>query len=179
MPRIDLWPEQPTLQAGQIEVGFVLEDASKEPQRFWYRFSSELQPALTDSCDPFVLPAVFIAMQRKANLVVHGQVSPSLLKNLAEFQTIWASWLPGRYAPVEITVDDERECQLKPERGVLASFSGGLDSVFTVWRHHNGLSMCVSAEKFNSEVITVRSAFEWSRLLPFLNAEPFSGEDSI
>jgi len=140
MTRIDLWPEQPTLQADQIEVGFVLEDASKEPQRFWYRFSSELQPALTDSCDPFVLPAVFIAMQRKANLVVHGQVSPSLLKNLAEFQTIWASWRPGGYAPVEITADDERECQLKPERGVLASFSGGLDSVFTVWRHHNGLA---------------------------------------
>ena len=53
------------------------------------------------------------------------------------------------------------------------------DNSVILWRHHNGLSMCVSAEKFNSEVITVRSAFEWSRLLPFLNAEPFSGEDSI
>jgi hypothetical protein len=140
MTRIDLWPEQPTLQADQIETGFVLEDASTERQRFWYRFSSGLQPALTDSCDPYVLPAVFLAMQRKADLVVHGQVSPSLLKNLAEFQTTWGSWRPGVYTPVEIIADDERECQLKPERGVLASFSGGLDSVFTVWRHQKGLA---------------------------------------
>ena len=99
-----------------------------------------MQPALTDSCDPFVLPAVFLAMQRKANLVVHGQVSPSLLKNLAEFQTAWASWRPGVYTPVEISADEERECQLGPERGVLAAFSGGMDSTFTVWRHHNGLA---------------------------------------
>ena len=140
MTRIDLWPEQPTLQADQIEVGFVLEDASSERQRLWYRFSSELQPALTDSCDPYVLPAVFIAMQRKAKLVVHGQVSPSLLKNLAEFQNTWVSWRPGVYTPVEIIADDEREYQLKSERGVLTAFSGGVDSVFTVWRHHNGLA---------------------------------------
>ena len=118
----------------------MLEDASVEPQRFWYRFSSDLQPALTDSCDPFVLPAVFIAMQRQAKLIVHGQVSPSLLKNLVEFQAAWASWRPGVYTPVEIIADEERECQLGPERGVLAAFSGGLDSTFTVWRHHNGLA---------------------------------------
>ena len=140
MAQIDLWPEMHTTQADQIEVGFVLEDASQARRRFWYRFSAELEPALTGSCDPFVLPAVFIAMQRKAKLVVHGQVSPSLLKNLAEYQTAWASWRPEVYAPVEISADDERECLLKPERGVMAAFSGGLDSLFTVWRHHSGLA---------------------------------------
>ena len=140
MKRIELWPEQPTLQADQIETGFVLEDASKERQRFWYRLASHLQPALTDSCDPFVLPAVFIAMQRNANLVVHGQVSPSLLKNLAEFQSAWASWRPESYTPVEISADLERECPSKAGRGVLSSFSGGVDSLFTVWRHHAGLA---------------------------------------
>jgi hypothetical protein len=140
MNRIDLWPEQPIIQADQIEAAFALEGASQERQRFWYRFSTDLQPALTGSCDPFVLPAVFIAMQRKASLVVHGQVSPSLLKNLAEFQSAWASWRPGVYTPVEVIADDEREVQLSPQRGVLAAFSGGLDSTFTVWRHSKGLA---------------------------------------
>jgi len=140
MTHIDLWPEQPAVQADQIETGFALEDVLKGRQRFWYRFSSELQPALTGSCDPFVLPAVFIAMQRHANLVVHGQVSPSLLKNLVEFQAAWASWRLGVYTPIEIIADEERECQLNPERGVIAAFSGGLDSTFTVWRHSKGLA---------------------------------------
>ena len=137
MAQIDLWPETPTTQADQIEVGFVLEEAAQERRRIWYRFSAELEPALTGSCDPFVLPALFIAMQRKTKLVVHGQVSPSLLKNLAEFQSAWSSWRPKVYAPVEIVADDEHEGRLNPERGVIAAFSGGLDSVFTVWRHHN------------------------------------------
>jgi hypothetical protein len=140
MSTINLWPEQPTIQADQIEVGFVLEDASKERQRCWYKFSSEQQSALSESCDPYILPAVFNAMQKRANLVVHGQVSPSLLKNLTEFQTTWASWRPGVYTPVEIAADVERENELKPERGVLTSFSGGVDSAFTVWRHHAGLA---------------------------------------
>ena len=77
MTRIDLWPEQPTLQADQIEVGFVLEDASGARQRGWYRLPVEEQSALTGSCDPYLLPAVFTAMQKNARLVVHGQVSPS------------------------------------------------------------------------------------------------------
>jgi len=79
-------------------------------------------------------------MQKKAKLVVHGQVSPSLLKNLTEFQTAWAAWRPGVYTPVEITADLERECQLPSDRAVLAPFSGGVDSIFTVWRHHYGLA---------------------------------------
>jgi hypothetical protein len=140
MTRIDLWPEQPTLQADQIEVGFVLEDACGARQRAWYKLPVEHQSALTGSCDPYLLPAIFVAMQKNARLVVHGQVSPSLLKNLTEFQRAWSGWRPGVYTPVEIIADDEREYQIKSERGVLASFSGGVDSVFTVWRHHNRLA---------------------------------------
>lgn len=140
MTRIDLWPEQPTIQADQIEVGFVLEDATGARQRSWYRLPVEGQSALTGSCDPYLLPAVFTAMQKNARLVIHGQVSPSLLRNLTEFQRAWAGWRPEVYTPVEIIADDERECQLKPERGVLTAFSGGVDSVFTVWRHHTGLA---------------------------------------
>ncbi len=79
MSQIDLWPEQPTVQADQIETGFVLEDASGERQRFWYRLSAGQKLALSESCDPYIPPVVFTAMQKKAKLVVHGQVSPSLI----------------------------------------------------------------------------------------------------
>lgn len=138
MSHIDLWPEEPAVQADQIETGFVLENASGERQRFWYRLSAEQKPALSQSCDPYVLPVVFIAMQKHADLIVHGQVSPSLLKNLTEFQATWASWRPKVYKQVEITADLETESARQAERGVLTGFSGGVDSAFTVWRHHNG-----------------------------------------
>lgn len=140
MSHIDLWPEVPAVQADQIETGFVLEDASHERQRFWYRFPSEHRAALSDSCDPYVLPAFFFAMQKNSDLLVHGQVSPSLLKNLVEFQATWASWRPGCYTPVDITAELESECDPKSNRSVLASFSGGVDTSFTVWRHHAGLA---------------------------------------
>jgi hypothetical protein len=52
------------------------------------------------------------------------------------------------------------------------------DNSVILWR--DGDSMCVSAEKFNSEVLTVKTAYEWSRLAPFVNPTgPFTGEDSI
>ena len=40
-------------------------------------------------------------------------------------------------------------------------------------------SMSVSAEKFKSEVLTIKTAYEWSRLAPFVKAGPFTGEDYI
>jgi hypothetical protein len=140
MSKIELWPEQPTIQADQIEASFMLEDAQGTRTRCWYKVSCEQQSALTESCDPYILPAIFIAMQKHARLVVHGQVSPSLMKNLTELQTVWAAWRPGIYTPVEISADLEQECQLPANRAVLAPFSGGVDSVFTVWRHHYGLA---------------------------------------
>jgi len=140
MSIVNLWPEKPVIQNNQIETGFTMEEASGERQRVWYRCSAEQQPALTESCDPYVLAALFPAMQKKADLVVHGQVSPSLLKNLCEYQATWACWLPKIYAAVEISAEVERESERKPDRAVMAGFSGGVDSAFTVWRHYHGLA---------------------------------------
>ena len=138
MSNLHLWPEPPVIQNDQIEMSFTLEDASGERQRVWYRCSAEHQPALSANCDPYVLAALFIAMQQKADLVVHGQVSPSLLKNLCEYQAAWVCWQPKRYAAVEISAEMEQESERKPARKALTSFSGGLDSAFTAWRHVSG-----------------------------------------
>jgi hypothetical protein len=140
MSQIELWPSEPIIQSDQVKISFELEDALHERQRYWYRLSAELQNALSPSCDPFLLPAVFIAMQKGSDLRVHGQISPSLLKNLAEFQATWAAWRPGIYTPVEITAELERENEPQTARLVITTFSGGVDSAFTVWRHREGLA---------------------------------------
>ena len=124
MATLHLWPEQAVIENEQIEMSFTLEDASGERQRVWYRCSAESQPALSASCDPFVLAALFIAMQKKADLVVHGQVSPSLLKNLCEYQATWVCWLPELYAAVEISAEMEQESDRKPARESIDQFFG-------------------------------------------------------
>jgi len=135
MSQIDLWPEQPTILADQFQTGFVLENASKERRRGWYRLPVEHQGAITESCDPFVLASLFAAMQTPADLRVHGSVSPSLLKNLEEYQAIWHAWLPDRYQPVEIRAESEQEAGRAAGSAAVMTFSGGLDSSFTAWRH--------------------------------------------
>jgi hypothetical protein len=138
MEKIDLWPEEPTIKDDQVETGFTLEEASGERKRIWYRCSSEQRQSLTGSCDPYILGVLFTAMQKKTNLVVHGQASPSLLRNLEEYQAIWHTWLPQRYQLVEIWAEAEQEPERAAGRGAIMSFSGGLDSAFTAWRHRRG-----------------------------------------
>jgi hypothetical protein len=74
-------------------------------------------------------------MRTPADLVVHGALSPSLLRNLEEYQTAWANWYPGIYSHIEIQADSEKEQPQASSGSVVSGFSGGLDSSFTVFRH--------------------------------------------
>jgi hypothetical protein len=77
-------------------------------------------------------------MRTHASLIVHGSVSPSLLRNLEEFQAAWECCLPERYNRVEIIPDQEQECPKPDTSQAITVFSGGIDSCFTAWRHHTG-----------------------------------------
>jgi hypothetical protein len=138
MDQLQIWPEGISEQEGLVTTGFTLEDAHGTRTRGWYRLPAEHCGAITESCDPFVLAAVFIAMGTPADLQVHGAVSPSLLKNLEEFQAIWHSWMPDRYQPVEIRAETEQETGPATGSAAVMTFSGGVDSSFTAWRHCTG-----------------------------------------
>jgi hypothetical protein len=78
-------------------------------------------------------------MSLSTDVVVHGEVSPSLLRNLEEFQAAWICWCPQKYQKIEIQAEVEREQPITiPEEKAIAAFSGGVDSCFTVFRHKNG-----------------------------------------
>jgi len=138
MDHLQIWPEGTTEQEGLLTTGFVLEDARGTRTRAWYRLPAGLREAITESCDPFVLAALFTAMQTPADLQVHGTVSPSLLRNLEEFQAIWHTWLPDRYQLVEILAESEQEAEPAAGSPAIMTFSGGVDSSFTAWRHRTG-----------------------------------------
>jgi hypothetical protein len=125
-------------ERGNVVVSTWVEQTNRNNQSLWYQIPVEHKPALTESCDPFVLGLIFNAMRASADLVVHGQVSPSLLQNLDEFQAAWVAWRPGEYSHIDIVADEEYEAPVLSKSAGVIAFSGGVDSSYSVFRHRTG-----------------------------------------
>lgn len=132
---ITLRPQKPRTIGDAVELAVRMEQDGVPPETFWFRLPARCQKHVTDSLDPFVLGVIFIAMSRGADLHVQGRVSPSLLKNLDEFQNAWQVWRPEVYRRVNIHADCETEEPRAITGEAVQMFSGGLDSCFTAWRH--------------------------------------------
>src|SRR5262245_12164601 len=137
MPVMHVWPMPPRESEGQLVMSATVESAGREKASLWYRVPLSEGLPLTEAADPYLAALVLTAMERGEEIRVHGEASPSLLRNLEEFQAAWACWVPDRYRRVDIATDVERE---RPAAvgGSIAAFSGGLDSSFTVFRHATG-----------------------------------------
>jgi hypothetical protein len=86
----------------------------------------------TGDCDDWARLLVMEAMALRAELQIMGGVSRRLLENLNEFQRLWGTWLRAQ-RPIRITTNGIREengTTTKASAG--CSFSGGVDSVFSV-----------------------------------------------
>lgn len=138
MAAIHLWPEEWIEREDQLLVGATLEHPGGARWRLWYRLPAGHRPALARGCDPFVLGALFAAMRAPADLVVHGEASPSLLANLEEFQHAWSTWAQAELSRIAITADRETEQPRSARPAAVMAFSGGADSAFTAWRHRSG-----------------------------------------
>jgi hypothetical protein len=137
MNTLHLWPEAQISEAGQVTLGVTLEFSRSGRTRLWYRVPEEFALRLTQCCDPFVVATMMSAMQQADEVRVHGEVSPSLLCNLEEFQDIWSSWRKS-YRKVLIIAESERESSISQEKRAISAFSGGVDSCFTAWWHRTG-----------------------------------------
>jgi hypothetical protein len=115
----------------------TIDAPGRPPRQLWYRVLFPEGWRLTESLDPFVPVPLFEAMRSRLPLHVEGDVSPSLLANLEEFQRFWARWYPERFVPVDVTAEREHE-QPAGEPGAVMAFSAGLDSCFTAYRHAMG-----------------------------------------
>ncbi len=141
MKKIDIWPEELKITDQYIQTSVIVESSTNSRFCLWYRLPLEYQNHLTDSCDPFVIATIFLAMNQGSDLIVHGQVSPSLLDNLDEFQAAWSSWKPALYQRITIKADQEQESEkLLEEEFAISAFSGGVDSCFTAFSHCQGIN---------------------------------------
>jgi hypothetical protein len=85
--KLHLWQEDMLQSEGNVTISVTLEQSGRARSRLWYRLPEEYTRAITRACDPFVVGTIFKAMREPADLIVHGEVSPVLLRNLEQFQS--------------------------------------------------------------------------------------------
>ena len=145
MEQMHLWYEGLEERDGETTLSATVEHLRGRRERLWYRVPMEHQLSLTRATDPFVIGTLFLLMKAARSapgaieLLVHGQVSPSLIRNLDECQAAWAMWVPELYSRVSIRAESEREPEPRTgsDAGVMC-FSGGVDSAHTAYRHTRG-----------------------------------------
>ncbi len=134
-----IWLEEPLSQDVHTTFSAVIETPQKERRTLWFKIPNDHSDLAFYSPDAFAVANIFLMMKEGFPCHFHGNLSPSLLRNLAEFQSAWAVWRPERYKQVEIIPDTETEESVTNTRNhAIAAFSGGVDSTFTVFRHTVG-----------------------------------------
>ncbi|RYX80803.1 hypothetical protein EON83_27000 [bacterium] len=136
MKTIHVWPQEVTTADGLVTHSARIED--KEPFTLWFKAPIEHAELLTTRAESFVAGTLLLAMMRGADLRVHAPLSPSFLRNVEELQAIWSCW-DTQFSPISINPDSESESTVEAPNRAISTFSGGVDSCFTVWRHTQNL----------------------------------------
>jgi len=145
-PSMHLWPEPETRTGLGVMRACRVERRKGGPQasavRLWYSLPDLGGGEPAEPAEPFLVAALVHAMAEGRDLVLHATASAELLGNLAEFRDAWHRWRPDSFAAITIDADQvtPRGTQRVRGTGVAASYSGGVDSSFTIWQHASGLA---------------------------------------
>jgi hypothetical protein len=104
------------------------------PEKLWFSFPEEHEPYITLRIEAFLLGMLIPAMYYQEDIEVRGPVSPMLAYNLREVIHIYhkAFGIPPiniHYKSLEVFQPDQRPF------GVMSAFSGGVDSMYTLYAH--------------------------------------------
>ena len=106
-------------------------------------FFELLDDEITDltTLDGFASGIIHFLMESRQDLHIEGRISRTYLRNLTEYQRYWSLIRPDRCSAIRITADEiVADCGDTRDLPALASYSGGIDSSFTVLRH--SLKLC-------------------------------------
>lgn len=125
----------------------------EHPARVWFRSTEEF--TLDGS---FLIPfALLPAMQRGEDLTLDPSiaVSPALLRNLDQIQTLLLSFGPSfghrlKRVRVNATAGEVRE--MPASRGVACFFSGGIDSFYSALKHLDELEALIFIRGFDTRL---------------------------
>ncbi len=104
------------------------------PEIVWFRVPNPYASSFTTQSDPFLITGLLGGMFFGEEVEVRGTVSPQLAYNLNEYQHILCFRFPKLLQKVKINFD-----RLAPietgGKAIGTPFSGGVDSLFTIWKH--------------------------------------------
>jgi hypothetical protein len=142
---IDARIETDRLGEGRLDHTLTL-DATRAGAHLWTKTVTFAVDAPFDvpdlgTVDPFVIAAVFPAMEVGGILRVHGRVSRVLMRNLIDYQSAWALAGPNVCRPFSLEVaeiDDRPLPSDGPDARAILAFTGGLDSMLALTRNIGG-----------------------------------------
>jgi len=106
------------------------------PDKLWFSFPRRYRDHISTEANGFAVALLPLAMALGEDLYIEGALSPRLLSGLEEYQRIQCAWNPSPFMPVRIEAENLQSPIADPNRrAVGSSFSGGVDSAYTLWRH--------------------------------------------
>lgn len=114
-------------------------DGKYSSWEMWFVYPSDVLLPEDDDADSYLLAALLPAMRNSHDIKVNGSVSSELLSNLCELQLVWHKWCPDLYHKIEIEAGQVREVDTRAP-GAISAYSGGVDAMFTAYRHTNKLA---------------------------------------
>ncbi len=118
---------------GEVTYG----DSALGSEVYWFDLPKELAQSISASSNAWLVLLAPLAATLGESLSLPAPVDGTLLTNIREVLRIWVSWYPNLQ---EIAIEAP-ECppatESAGESRVASFFSGGVDSLFTVLRHHN------------------------------------------
>lgn len=113
-----------------------LERSAYVPDKLWYSFDETYLDSVTQNLDPFLTPLVSVAMYYKENIVLKGSISEQLAYALHEYQRTLHFWKPEWFTVISISYDSLVSDAVSEQAvGALCSYSGGVDSNYTLYTH--------------------------------------------
>jgi len=106
------------------------------PAKLWFRVAKRFGDGLAERSESLLVAMLPVAMAMGTDLEVEGTVSARLLFGLRDYQKILNTWWPKLFSVVELKCADIRShAENAQPAGVGATFSGGVDSFYTLYRH--------------------------------------------
>jgi hypothetical protein len=104
------------------------------PKFIWYRLPTQYGNLFTTQNDTFLVSGLLAGMYFGENIEVKGVVSPRLAYQLEEYQFLLSFRFPEFLHQIEIKYNQLDPLDISP-KGVGSTFSGGVDSFFTLWKN--------------------------------------------
>ena len=111
---------------------------------YWVDIPGDLRSFISDSGNPWAVLMLPLACYFGEPLVIDQPLDRVLHDNLLGLRSVWAAWYP-EIKPVPIEADklvgiDRRDVPIDPSKRTISCFSGGIDSLFTFYRHKDQIS---------------------------------------